>query len=88
MPNYKIFPQNEPDGEGNGWADCDEQNATAFAVWDMDMRDGPDGLVELCDTRSSAERWIAREQTEETTARGKERGEWKHEALEAMKLKR
>jgi hypothetical protein len=55
---YQIFPQNEPDGEGNGWADCAEADATAFAVWDMDAFDGPEGLVYLADTRAKAEAWI------------------------------
>lgn len=58
---YKVYPQNEPDGEGNGWADCAEHEATAFAIWDEDALDGPDGLVELFDTRAKAEAWITQE---------------------------
>ena len=58
MSKYKIIPQNEPDGEGNGWADCAEHEATAFAVWNMEASDGPEGLEQLCDTRAKAEAWI------------------------------
>ena len=54
MSKYLIEPINEPDGEGNGWDECDESEATMFRIWDIEA----DQQVEAFATRAEAERWV------------------------------
>lgn len=51
-----IFPSNEPYGEGNGWDDCAEHEATQWQVF----TEGPFGeLVGSFDSREKAEAFVA-----------------------------
>lgn len=50
----KIVPVNEPNGEGNGWEQCAEKDATGFEV------DQGGALVEFFTTRKQAEAFVAK----------------------------
>ena len=53
---HVICPSNEPFGEGNGWDDCSENDATQWQVW----TEGPFGeCVASFDTRAEAEAFMA-----------------------------
>jgi hypothetical protein len=59
MPNLKYAPHNEPDGEGNGWADCKPEEATGWIVFDDDLTDDSHfEIVEMFDTEEKAKAFI------------------------------
>ena len=58
MAKYRIQPAYEPQGEGNGWENCTDEQATCFYV---EQCHGPDywETVEGLESRAEAEAWIA-----------------------------
>lgn len=52
----KIYPMNEPWGEGNGWNDCADNEASAFFVARGENDDA--NRIESFDTRAKAEEYI------------------------------
>ena len=59
MATLKYSPHNEPEGEGNGWADCPPEEATAWIVFDDDLTDDSHfEIVALCDTEAQAQAYI------------------------------
>jgi hypothetical protein len=61
MANLKYAPHNEPDGEGNGWADCAPEAATAWIVFDDDLTDDSHfEIVNLFETEDAAKNYIAK----------------------------
>lgn len=55
----KACPHNEPDGEGNGWADCPPEEATGWIVIDDDTDEDSMRFLAIFDTKAEAEEWIA-----------------------------
>lgn len=51
---YSIEPLAEFNGEGNGWDDATDEQATHFAVFDLEK----DEQVAGFDTRADAEAWV------------------------------
>ncbi|RWC99431.1 MAG: hypothetical protein EOS58_32405 [Mesorhizobium sp.] len=68
MPKYLIIPENEPQGEGNGWWPCDPTVAQAWSVW-TEIENGEDAgregdLIQMFDTRAAAESHVSSLQQE------------------------
>jgi hypothetical protein len=59
MNKYTIEPMNEPNGEGNGWDHCAEDEATIFVVCE-NATDDDQGAVEDFDTMAEAVEFVKR----------------------------
>lgn len=64
VPAYEIEGENEPNGEGNGWSICEDDEATVFRIYPFD-EDEP-ALDETFKTRAEAEAWAKENLTGET----------------------
>lgn len=54
---YSIISENEPNGEGTGWFECDPIEAEAWSVWTVEDGQCLD-LIEMFETKEQAKVYL------------------------------